>query len=220
MSRYDYPEDEFDAQDPHAPEPVGVHRAPVPAWHAWVPLLAVLIIVPALAWGAVALLGRSGHDASDLVAGSQATTTATPSAQGAQDGGQEQTEPAGDAATPTPATPADQAAATPSPEPTQQPAAQADMTTGVTVHNGSRVNGLAGRTGDRLRNAGYTSVTVQPGVYSQQQPTTTTIYYASAQQEATARAIAQTLGISTVVESAAQAQSNPIVVVLRSDYQE
>ena len=58
MSRYEYPEDEFDAADDEGPVPVGVHRAPVPGWRSWVPLLAVLIIVPLLAWGAVQLLGR------------------------------------------------------------------------------------------------------------------------------------------------------------------
>jgi len=58
MSRYEYPEDEFDAADDEGPVPVGVHRAPVPGWRSWVPLLAVLIIVPLLAWGAVQLLGH------------------------------------------------------------------------------------------------------------------------------------------------------------------
>ena len=60
MSRYEYPEDEFDAADDEGPVPVGVHRAPVPGWRSWVPLLAVLIIVPLLAWGAVRLLGHHG----------------------------------------------------------------------------------------------------------------------------------------------------------------
>lgn len=220
MSRYDYPEDEFDAQEAPGQEPVGVHRAPVPAWHAWVPLLAVLIIVPALAWGAVALLGRSGHSASELVSGSSAASTAPAEAAAEQSA---TASPAGHDAQDGEAT----VGSTPSPAPTAAPAApsptpapQADMTTGVTIHNGSRVNGLAGRTGDRLANAGYTGVSVQPGVYSQDEPQTTTIYYASPAQEATARAIGQMLGISTVVESAAQAQSNPIVIVLRSDFNE
>ena len=39
MSRYEYPEDEFDAADDEGPVPVGVHRAPVPGWRSWVPLL-------------------------------------------------------------------------------------------------------------------------------------------------------------------------------------
>ena len=103
MSRYEYPEDEFDAADDEGPVPVGVHRAPVPGWRSWVPLLAVLIIVPLLAWGAVQLLGRHGA----------------------------------------------------------RPAA-----------------------------------------------------------EATARAVGQALGITNIVESAAEAQSNPIVIVLRTDFEE
>lgn len=218
MSRYEYPEDEFDAQSTDGPEPVGVHRAPVPAWHAWVPLLVVLILVPALAWGAVSLLSRSGHSAADLV-----SQSASPSAQASQEPSPaEETEEAGAAEEATPSAEPEQseAAAEPSQEPEKAQEPQADMTTGITVHNGSRVNGLAGRTGDRLRNAGYTAVTVQPGVYSQDQPSVTTIYYAGPAQQATAQAVGQALGITSIVESAAQAQSNPIVIVLRSDYQE
>ena len=50
VSDYQYPDDEFDAADAEGPVPVGVHRAQVPAWRSWIPLLAVLIIVPLVAW--------------------------------------------------------------------------------------------------------------------------------------------------------------------------
>ena len=75
MSRYEYPEDEFDAADDEGPVPVGVHRAPVPGWRSWVPLLAVLIIVPLLAWGAVRLLG---HHGARPAAGSTTAAPASP----------------------------------------------------------------------------------------------------------------------------------------------
>lgn len=178
------------------------------------PLLVVLILVPALAWGAVSLLSRSDHPASDLV-----SPSASPSPEATEEAtsampSEEPTEPTEPPVADPTAEPTQEVQA----EPTQEP--QVDMTTGITVHNGSRVNGLAGRTGDRLRNAGYTAVTVQPGVYSQDQPSVTTVFYAGPEQQATAQAIAQSLGIATVEESAAQAQSNPIVIVLRSDFQE
>ena len=60
VSNYDYPEDEFDVGEDDGPVPVGVHRAQVPRWRSWVPLLAIIIIVPALAWGAVTLAWTYG----------------------------------------------------------------------------------------------------------------------------------------------------------------
>ena len=96
----------------------------------------------------------------------------------------------------------------------------ADLTTGVTIHNGSEVNGLGARTGDRLRNVGYTNVEVQQGTYDSESPTATTIFYAGSDAEATARAVGQTLGITNIVESETEAQSNPVVVILRADFEE
>ena len=43
VSNYDYPEDEFDVGDDDGPVPVGVHRAQVPRWRSWAPLLAIII---------------------------------------------------------------------------------------------------------------------------------------------------------------------------------
>lgn len=196
MSKYQFPDDEFDATDDDGPVPVGVHRAQVPAWRSWIPLLAVIVIVPLLAWGAVALLG-SGNSArkGGTTAGS---TEAAPTAEAPTVG-----------ATPT------QGAG-----PTQEPPDDADLTLGITVHNGTTVTGLAGRTRDRLENAGFTAVSVPGGVYDSDEPASTTVFYASEEQAATARMVAQTLGVDAVVESPEEAASNPIVVVLRDDYQE
>ncbi|MBF0930588.1 MAG: LytR C-terminal domain-containing protein, partial [Actinomyces graevenitzii] len=98
------------------------------------------------------------------------------------------------------------------PTPTQS----IDHTVGITVHNGTDTAGLAARAGSTLEGAGFTSVTVSPGVYSEQTPTDSTVYYASEDKEAVAKAVAKELGISNVELSAEQASSNPIVVVLRS----
>lgn len=218
VSPYEYPEDEFDARNDEAHEPIGVHRAPVPAWRSWVPLPAVIVIVPLLAWAAVTLLGKAGYTAPSAQGSASASATAELA------GGEEATEATAAAEGEQTAAPQESAAGESEPVQTEEPAApavqDADLTTGVTIHNGSSVNGLAGRTGDRLANAGYTDVNVQQGVYRQSTPETTTIYYASADNEATARAIGEALGITNVVESAEVAQSNPIVIVLRSDFTE
>ena len=209
MSRYEYPEDEFDAADDEGPVPVGVHRAPVPGWRSWVPLLAVLIIVPLLAWGAVQLLGRHG-------ARPAAESTAAAPASG---GGGGSGAPASGGQAPATGQPPATATPTNDARPTSAPT-NADLTTGVTIHNGAGINGLGGRTGDRLRNVGYTNVEVQQGTYDNASPTTTTIFYADSDSESTARSVGQALGITNIVESAAEAQSNPIVIILRSDFEE
>ena len=87
---------------------------------------------------------------------------------------------------------------------------------GITVHNGTDTAGLAARAGSTLEGAGFTAVTVSPGVYSEETPADSTVYYASEDQETAAKAVAKELGISNVELSAEQASSNPIVVVLRS----
>ena len=196
MSRYEYPEDEFDAADDEGPVPVGVHRAPVPGWRSWVPLLAVLIIVPLVAWGAVALLRNGGGSPSSNGSSSAGATTAGPTA----------------------STPEPEETETPEP----QPSGDADMTMGVTVHNGTNVTGLAGRTGDKLTNAGFTSVQVAQGVYDSADPSATTVFYSTPDNAATAKAVADALGTTNIVESAEAVEAddspNPIVVVLRDDY--
>lgn len=210
MSRYEYPEDEFDAKPDDGPVPVGVHRAEVPAWRSWIPLLIVLIVVPALAWGAVRLLGRNAG----LSAPGGTSSSAPSVTEAAQPSPQAPSTPSQKAATPSSAAPS----ATPTQEET--PAANVDYDTGVTVHNGTATTGLAGRTGDRLASAGFTGVSVSQGMYSADEPAASTVFYASAEYEATAQAVASQLGITAVVESADEATSNPIVVVLREDYAE
>lgn len=203
MRQYDYPEDEFDAIDDDGPVPVGAHRAEVPAWRSWMPLLLVILIVPLLAWGAVALLGKTRTPATSVPPPPAPPATAEPSAAPGGDG--EGTE------------------GTAAPEETEAPetpAGSADLTAGVTVHNGTMTNGLAGRTGGKLQNAGFTAVVVSQGNYQAAEPQVSTVFYSSPDYEATARAVAGALGITEIVESPADAESNPIVVVLRDDYQE
>ena len=201
MSDYQFPDDEFDAADADGPAPVGVHRAQVPAWRSWIPLLVVLIVVPLVAWGAVALLK---HGAAQTSGGSGNGSTGT-------------------GAAPAPDTPAaSEGGSTPGGDDTPEPdsSGSADLTAGITVHNGTDVTGLAGRAGGKFENVGFTSVVVADGVYTETDPATTTIFYAAPEDAATAKAVADALGVSNVVESAEAtgSDSGPITVILRDDY--
>lgn len=200
---YEYPADEFDEPNDSV-LPAGVHRRPLPAWRNWLPLLLIVVIVPALAWGALALFKVAGGTNSSV-----ATSIATKMASN------KTTAKAKASASATPksnATVVTTQAPTPTPTPTQS----IDHTVGITVHNGTNTAGLAARAGSTLEGAGFTAVTVSPGVYSEATPTDSTVYYASEDREPVAKAVAKELGISNVELSAEQASSNPIVVVLRS----
>ena len=72
---YEYPADEFDEPNDSV-LPAGVHRRPLPAWRNWLPLLLIVVIVPALAWGALALFKVAGGTNSS-VASSIATKMAS-----------------------------------------------------------------------------------------------------------------------------------------------
>lgn len=204
---YEYPADEFDEPNDSV-LPAGVHRRPLPAWRNWLPLLLIVVIVPALAWGALALFKVAGGTNSSV-----ATSIATKMASN-------KTTAKAKATTSASAAPKSNATVittqAPAPTPTPTPTQSIDYTVGITVHNGTDTAGLAARAGSSLEGAGFTSVTVSPGVYSQETPTESTVYYASEDREAVAKAVAKELGISNVELSAEQASSNPIVVVLRS----
>ena len=141
VSNYDYPEDEFDVGDDDGPVPVGVHRAQVPRWRSWAPLLAIIIIVPALAWGAVTLfLNSSGGS------GSSDAVSSTQPAQGGQ-GGQAADKQAADKKG---------AAASAKPSASASASGNVDFNTKVTVSNGTYTDGLAKGAREKLTNGGFT----------------------------------------------------------------
>lgn len=207
---YEYPADEFDEPNDSV-LPAGVHRRPLPAWRNWLPLLLIVVIVPALAWGALALFKVAGGTSSSV-----ATSIATKMASNKAAAKAKATTSASTEAKPNKPNATVITTQAPAPTPTPTPTQSIDYTVGITVHNGTDTAGLAGRAGSSLEGAGFTSVTVSPGVYSQETPTESTVYYASEDREAVAKAVAKELGISNVELSAEQASSNPIVVVLRS----
>jgi hypothetical protein len=207
---YEYPADEFDEPNDSV-LPAGVHRRPLPAWRNWLPLLLIVVIVPALAWGALALFKVAGGTNSSV-----ATSIATKMASNKTTAKAKATTSASTEAKANKPNATVITTQAPAPTPTPTPTQSIDYTVGITVHNGTDTAGLAGRAGSSLEGAGFTSVTVSPGVYSQETPTESTVYYASEDREAVAKAVAKELGISNVELSAEQASSNPIVVVLRS----
>ena len=208
VSNYDYPEDEFDVGDDDGPVPVGVHRAQVPRWRSWVPLLAIIVIVPALAWGAVTLFlnGSGGSGSSDAVSSSQP-------AQGGQAGGNKNADKNADSA--------DNKAGAASAKPSASASASGnvDFTTRVTVSNGTNTEGLAKGASEKLTNGGFTAVEVIPGIYEGEEPAKSTIYFSTPEARSAAEEIGKRLGISNVVEGTAEnTQDAPIAVILRDDY--
>ena len=198
---YPYPEDEFDAISPDAP--TGVHRAPRSAWSRWWPFVVVLLVVPALAYGAVTYLSRTG----DLpLAGGSSQGTQDEGAEdptvddgGAEDTGEGAPEGEGDAA------------ADPEPPP---PPAQPVLTTPVSVLNGARIGGLAGRVADELTAAGFTDVASDNA--SDALPAQSTIYITSEDLRATADLVATTVGVPTI-EVAPDKARGGVTVLLVSD---
>ena len=207
VSNYDYPEDEFDVGDDDGPVPVGVHRAQVPRWRSWVPLLAIIIIVPALAWGAVTLFlnGSGGSGSSDAVSSSQP-------AQGGQAGGNKNADSKGDKGD-------KGGAASAKPSASASASGNVDFNTGVSVANGTNTDGLAKGASEKLTNGGFTAVEVIPGIYENAEPAQSTVYFSSPQAQPAAEEVGKRLGISNVVEGTAEnTQGASIAVILRDDY--
>ena len=208
VSNYDYPEDEFDVGDDDGPVPVGVHRAQVPRWRSWVPLLAIIVIVPALAWGAVTLFlnGSGGSGSSDAVSSSQP-------AQGGQAGGNKNADKNADSAN------NKAGAASAKPSASASPSGNVDFTTRVTVSNGTNTEGLAKGASEKLTNGGFTAVEVIPGIYEGEEPAKSTIYFSTPEARSAAEEIGKRLGVSNVVEGTEEnTQGAPIAVILRDDY--
>ncbi|MCC2313815.1 LytR C-terminal domain-containing protein [Cellulomonas xiejunii] len=195
---YPYPEDEFDAISPDAP--TGVHRAPRSAWSRWWPFVVVLVVVPVIAYGAVAYLSRTGD--LPLAGGSsqeQEAPAVPPEDAAAGEGTGE--EPPADAEPEQPAT-------------EEPPAPEPDLATPVSVLNGARVSGLAGRVAEELQGVGFTAVF--PDNASGSLPSASTVFITSEDLRPTAELVASTVGIPAI-EVAPQQAGGGITVVLVTD---
>lgn len=196
-----YPEDEFDAP-PALDAPVGVHRAPRSWWSRWWPFVAVVVLVPVLTVGSV--LWATSWDGLPSFSSSDDTTDDAAATQ----------EPPAD--TGTEAAPEDEApveSEEPPVETEAPPAPVADLAATVRVLNAANRSGLAASAQGDLEDAGFTSVTADNG--NAGSLTASTVFYASADLAPTAQLVADTLGISAVVEDAGTAPEGVVVLLLR-----
>ena len=159
------------------------------------PFLVILIVFPALAYGAVTYWtsDRSGTP----------TSTSTSSAPAPSSSGDS-------TAAETPAT-----GAPVSPSATTEQPPAADKSTPVVVFNATQRKGVAASAAAVLTGAGWTSVTSKN--YTGTALKTSTVLYASADLETTARAAADALGLTTI----ALAEGDAVVgleIVLEADY--
>ena len=207
MSKADYPyaDDEFDA--PTGPDvPRGVHRAPRSAWSRWWPFVAVIVIVPLVAYALVTYASRdNGTDDDTTTTGT--TTSATPKATTpSADSSDKATDKATDDAT--------DDATEPSDEPTDDRAtAEVQLDTPVVVLNAAGINGLAAKTVTALKGDGFTAAKAEN--FSGTKPDASVVYYASDDLKPTADKVASSLGIDDVQQSATDAGAG-ISVVLRT----
>ena len=205
----EYPPDEFDVVEPAGPR--SPHRAPKSLARRLLPFLAAIILGPLLAYVVVTAVTTGGLPG-------QTPAASTP--------------PAGDTVTPS-VSPEDEDETTsedptsedPSTdeEPTEtettedEPEAEPDQSTSVTVLNSTGTAGLAGRARDALVAAGWADVST--GNHSGALPGST-VYYGEDDPvlEASARAVAEELGIDRVELDPDEADDS-ITVVLEADFE-
>lgn len=191
-----FPRDEFD-EAAALPGPVGAHRERKPLWISILVPVLVLLGAAALGYGVTAYLWRNDTpDSSSSSTPPPVETSATAAVTGSP----------GSTASPT-------ASASPSsaaPSPTEAPV---NLAAKVSVLNGAKVGGLAGRNADKLTAQGFTAVT--PDNISANLPSANTVRYADPTLEPTARKVAEILGIAAVEQGVTP--SGDVAVILVTD---
>ena len=223
MAERNYPEDEFDRLALN--RTVVGHREPESNRIWWLAVLAIVVLAPVAGWAFVHL-GGADSTAENKWPTQSATPQQLPSPDAtgkaedeAEDGDTKDEAAAGDAAADKASEPSEKESeeATPSPSASQTPSSGADKATEVRLLNGSRVNGLAATKQQALAGAGFTNV-VAGNYAGGAAPQTSTIYYATEADEATAKEVGSSLGISNIQFSPQSVVGGKgIVVVLRSD---
>ncbi|MBD1594326.1 LytR C-terminal domain-containing protein [Arthrobacter sp. S1_S22] len=211
-----YARDEFD-KVPETASRQGVHRtASAPARVRLWPILTAGIVALAIGVVSFLILPKLGFDgpatqaSSSLEAAPLAETGSSPSAT-PETAGVPSTEPE-PSSSPEPAGTAGNGTQ-PSPQSTAQ-AATVDKAQAVAVYNAAGTAGLASRVGGTVQSDGWTLGQVGNWAGAPQQGSI--IFYAGAAQEANAQALAELLGVPTVVESTEF--QVPLVVVLGPGY--
>ncbi|MBD1538461.1 LytR C-terminal domain-containing protein [Arthrobacter sp. S13_S34] len=211
-----YARDEFD-KVPETASRQGVHRtASAPARVRLWPILTAGIVALAIGVVSFLILPKLGFDgpatqaSSSLEAAPLAETGSSPSAT-PETAGVPSTEPE-PSSSPEPAGTAGNG--TPSSPQSTAPAATVDKAQAVAVYNAAGTAGLASRVGGTVQSDGWTLGQVGNWAGAPQQGSI--IFYAGAAQEANAQALAELLGVPTVVESTEF--QVPLVVVLGPGY--
>ena len=170
-------------------------------------------VVIAVAIGLVQLFGSDDDDSSTEA--QQTSATSAPHHSSAQPAPQASPAPA---APPAEESPAAQPSEQPAPEQSQAPAA---TDAPVHVFNNSTVPGLAGRTGDTLRGAGFDVKDVANLPSTQGVVPQSAVYYGTgAGEKETAEAVAQKLGVQAQPRPSGLAQTTPgVIVIVTQDQQ-
>ncbi|NLF06303.1 MAG: LytR C-terminal domain-containing protein [Actinomycetales bacterium] len=208
----EFPEDEFDVVG--STRPRSPHRAPKSLARRIVPFVVAIILGPLLAYVIVtaistgSLPGQGGDEPTTQTTGDTVTPSVEP-----DDEDETETE-----TTDEEPSPEESESETTDEETTQdEPDADPDQSTRVMVLNSTSTAGLAGRGREALEAAGWTNVAT--GNFSGTLPGSTVFYGEDDPVlEASARAVAEELGIETVELDAEQA-SDPITVVLEADFE-
>lgn len=208
----EYPEDEFDVVD--STRPRSPHRAPKSLARRIVPFVVAIILGPLLAYVIVtaistgSLPGQGGDGTTSQTTGGTVTPSVEPDDE--DETGATSEEPSPEETGSDDETTDDETTA-------EEPAAEPDLATRVMVLNSTSIAGLAGQGRDALEAAGWTDVAT--GNFSGTLPGSTVFYGEDDPVlEASARAVAEELGIEKVEFDAEQA-SDPITVVLEADFE-
>ncbi|MDP9886328.1 cytoskeletal protein RodZ [Sinomonas atrocyanea] len=210
-----YPRDEFDAV-PEAPRRQGVHRTrgessadsgrtPSGRGLRWILAAGILaLVIGAVSFFVLPRLGLPGEPAAASAATSPAPSSArsTPAPSTSAPGKQ--------SASPSQAPSSAAAGSTP----TASAPAGADQSLEVGVYNATSTAGLGNRVAATARSAGWTVSTV--GNWSGSPVDGPVVYYRSAEDAASAKALAAEVGVPTVLE--APALGLPLAVVIGPGY--
>jgi hypothetical protein len=174
----------------------GAHRARPGAVAAALPVLAVVVVVVIAIFAMYQLLDSNGSsdDGQTVADTPQASTSSQPSGQPAQ------------SSPPPPSTS----------QPVQSAAPIVDRGAVLTVKNNTSINGLGKRAATKLKGAGW-KVNPVGNLIPRNQVSATTVFYSSSEQEATAQAVVDDLGIGSISQSQ-QLAKDGITVVLAADF--
>ncbi len=198
-----YEPDEFDQIAPGGPQ--GVHRKKHSPWRNVLPFLAVLLIVPLLAWGATAIIKGRGPEEVVVVEVAQSQVD-EPQSEAAPIEPLDEDGPTG--------VPDDLDGEEQAPEEVTPEAPAADLNAAIIVLNASGTDGLAGANAEVLSDAGFTNTTA--GNADSSATTVNTVYYADASLLPTAQRVGELLGISELSENASAVGDYQIAVLLRT----